>query len=38
LEGEGGGDGIGTQTKAGIFPTGDVGSVVVELGRINAGG
>lgn len=42
LEGEGGGDGIGTQTTAGIFPvvklTGDVGSGVVEFGKMNVGG
>lgn len=42
LDGEGGGDGIGTHTTVGIFGvvmlTGDVGRAVVGLGRIKVGG
>lgn len=43
FEGEGGGEGIGNQTKVGIFVplvrqfTGEVGIVVAEFGRMNAG-
>lgn len=42
LDGEGGGDGIGTHTTVGIFGvvmlTGDVGKAVLGLGRIKVGG